>query len=113
MNNTMEYKGYVGRVEFSEQDEILFGKVQGIRALISYEGSTIRELVDDFHGAVEDYLALCAEEGIEPEKAYKGSFNVRISPELHRRAAICASAQNITLNKVVENALLQYVPAHS
>ena len=57
MNNTMEYKGYIGSVEFSEVDGVFFGKVQGIRSLISYEGTTARELVDDFHSAVEDYLA--------------------------------------------------------
>ena len=83
MNNTMEYKSYVGSVEFSEEDGIFFGKVMGIRALVSYEGTTAKELVDDFHTAVDDYLALCEDKGVKPEVAYKGSFNVRISPELH------------------------------
>ena len=105
MNNTMEYKGYVGSVEFSEEDGLFYGKVMGIRALISYEGTTAHELVDDFHGAVEDYLALCEAEGKEPEKAYKGSFNVRISPELHKQAAIFATTHGISLNSFVENAL--------
>ncbi len=109
MNNTMEYKGYVGSVEFSEEDGLFYGKVQGIRALISYEGENAKGLIEDFHGAVDDYLALCEAKGQEPEKAYKGSFNVRISPELHKRAAICAVTQQITLNKVVENALREYV----
>ena len=64
MNNTMEYKGYIGSVEFSETDQILFGKVQGIRSLISYEGTTVAELIDDFHGAVDDYLELCSASSI-------------------------------------------------
>ena len=59
MNNTMEYKGYIGSVEFSEADQILWGKGQGSRAVISYEGTTVSELINDFHGAVDDYLALC------------------------------------------------------
>jgi len=105
MNNTMEYKGYVGSVEFSEEDGLFYGKVMGIRALISYEGTTAHELIDDFHGAVEDYLALCEAEGKEPEKAYKGSFNVRISPELHKQAAIFATTHGISLNSFVESAL--------
>ena len=105
MNNTMEYKGYVGSVEFSEEDGLFYGKVMGIRALISYEGTTAHELVDDFHGAVEDYLALCEAEGKAPEKASKGSFNVRISPELHKQAAIFATTHGISLNSFVENAL--------
>ena len=108
----MEYKGYVGSVEFSEADGLFFGKVQGIRSLISYEGTDAKQLVDDFHGAVDDYLALCEVEGTEPEKAYKGSFNIRISPELHKRTAIYALAKQVSLNSVVERALDDYVPAH-
>lgn len=109
MSNTMEYKGYVGSVEFSEKDGIFFGKVMGLRALLSYEGSNAQELVADFHGAVDDYLALCAAEGRPPEKAYKGSFNVRVSPELHKKLAICASTQRMSLNSFVERALANAV----
>ena len=69
MNNTMEYKGYIGSVEFSEEDSLFYGKVMGIRALISYEGENAHDLVEDFHSAVDAYLDLCAEQGIEPEKA--------------------------------------------
>lgn len=105
MSNTMEYKGYVGTVEFSEENSIFFGKVIGIRALISYEGQSARELVSDFHGAVDDYLELCAAEGIEPERAYKGSFNVRISPELHKQAVMAAMSKEMTLNRFVETSI--------
>lgn len=111
VNNTMEYKGYVGSVEFSEEDGLFYGKVMGIRALISYEGSTAAELVNDFHGAVDDYLALCEENHTEPERAYKGSFNVRISPELHKQAVIFAMAHNMSLNSLVENSIEQAVHA--
>lgn len=109
MNNTMEYKGYIGSVEFSEEDVVFHGKVQGIRALISYEGSTAKELVDDFHSAIDNYLDLCKEENIEPEKAYKGSFNVRISPELHKKAVVYAYSQQTSLNRVMEDALYNYI----
>lgn len=111
MNNTMEYKGYVGSVEFSEEDALFFGKVLGVRALISYEGENARDLVEDFHSAVDDYLELCAAEGVEPEKAYKGSFNVRISPELHKKAAIAAMAKQISLNRFVEESIIRAVLA--
>ena len=107
MNNTMEYKGYVGSVEFSEEDALFYGKVLGIRALISYEGTNAAELVTDFHGAVDDYLELCAQSGTEPEKAYKGSFNVRISPELHKQAVIAAMSHNMSLNSFVETSIQQ------
>ncbi|EJP23171.1 toxin-antitoxin system, antitoxin component, HicB family [Lachnoanaerobaculum sp. ICM7] len=62
MNNTIMYKGYIGSVEFSEEDCIFFGKVLGIRSLISYEGENAKELLDDFHGAVDDYLDICKSE---------------------------------------------------
>ncbi|MEG1092163.1 MAG: type II toxin-antitoxin system HicB family antitoxin [Clostridia bacterium] len=109
MNNTMEYKGYVGSVEFSEADGLFFGKVMGVRSLISYEGTTAKDLVEDFHNAVDDYLALCCDRKEAPEKAYKGSFNIRVSPELHKRAVIYATAQRMTLNRVIENALQSYI----
>jgi len=107
MKNTMSYRGYIGSVEFSEEDGIFFGKVLGIRSLISYEGSSARELVDDFHGAVDEYLATCAEENIKPETAYKGSFNVRTTPDIHRRAVIYAISHNETLNSFVTEALTE------
>lgn len=105
MRNTMEYKGYIGSVEFSEEDSMFFGKVMGIRSLISYEGTNASELVNDFHQAVDDYLEMCKSENILPEKAYKGSFNVRISPELHKMAAIAAISHQMTLNRFVENSI--------
>lgn len=105
MKNTMEYKGYVGSIEFSESDAVFFGKVQGIRSLISYEGTNASELIADFHGAVDDYLALCKEEGHEPEAAYKGSLNVRLGGELHKRAAIYAMSQQQSLNSFIEEAV--------
>lgn len=106
--NVMEYKGYIGTVEFSAESNILFGKVIGINGLVSYEGDSIRSLREDFEAAVDDYLEMCAEKGVEPQKCYKGSFNIRISPDLHRTLAILAAAHNKTLNATVEEALLEY-----
>ena len=111
INNTMEYKGYVGSVEFSENDGVFFGKVQGIRSLISYEGSNASELVKDFHDAVDDYLALCAEEGIEPEIKYKGNLNVRLGRELHIRAARYAMSHRQSLNSLIQEALMEKIKA--
>ena len=109
MKNTMEYKGYIGSVEFSEKDEVFFGKVLGIRALISYEGTSAKELIEDFHGAVDAYLEMCSETEEEPEKAYKGSFNIRISPELHKQIAVYAMSQQVSINSLVERALQNFV----
>ena len=71
MKNLIEYKGYVGSGEFSQEDELFYGKVQGIRALISYEGTNAAELMEDFHVAVDNYLELCQEEGKEQKKHTK------------------------------------------
>ena len=109
MNNTIEYKNYVGSVEFSQEDNIFFGKVLGIKALLSYEGTNAKELVDDFHSVIDDYLELCKNKNIEPEKAYKGSFNVRIPAELHKMAVIEAMSRQISLNSLVENAIRNYL----
>ena len=105
MNNTMEYRGYIGSVEFSESDNVFFGKVQGIRSLLSYEGTNVTELLDDFHSVVDEYLADCAEEGITPEATYKGSFNVRLGSELHKKAAVYAINHGQSLNSFVEDAI--------
>lgn len=105
MKNLIEYKDYVGSVEFSADDGLFFGKVQGIRALISYEGTNAAELIEDFHSAVDEYLEICHEEGKKPEKAYKGSFNIRVTPELHKKIAIYAMEHGITLNSFVEQSV--------
>ena len=105
MNNTLTYKGYVGSIEFSEADSVFFGKVLGIRSLISYEGESAAELIKDFHSAVDDYLKECEAEGEKPEISYKGSFNVRIGSELHKQAAIYALNHNQTLNSFIEDAV--------
>lgn len=113
MNNILEYKGYNGTVEYSAEDNILFGKIIGIKSLISYEGQSIDELKTDFQGAVDEYLADCTENGIEPEKTYKGSLNVRFSPETHRRAALIAFSEHISLNQFIENSVNEKIASYS
>lgn len=109
MKNIMEYKGYLGSVNYNDEDEIFYGKIEYIRSLISYEGHDVESLRASFHEAVEDYLALCQEKGVPPEKAFKGSFNIRPGTELHRRAAIAAEQRGINLNKFVTEALERYL----
>lgn len=109
MNNVLEYKGYYGNVEISPVDEIFFGRVLGINDHVTFEGSDARALREDFEGAVDDYLAACMEIGKEPERAYKGNFNVRIDPELHKRLTLTAAIKRQSLNSAVEDAIRQYV----
>ncbi|WP_293087198.1 type II toxin-antitoxin system HicB family antitoxin [Moorena sp. SIO4A1] len=105
----MKYKEYLGSVNYNDEDEILYGKVEYIRSLISYEGQDVESLRASFHEAVDDYLELCQLKGIEPEKPFKGSFNIRPGTELHRRAAYAAIEQGINLNQLVTEALEQYL----
>lgn len=109
VNNVLEYKGYYGTVEYSSKDNILCGKVIGIDGLISYEGDSLKTLKADFEEAVDDYLEMCSEKGVEPQKYYKGSFNVRIDPELHQKLVIYSYAHNQSLNSAVETAIRRYV----
>ena len=109
MNDLLEYKGYSGTIEYSAADNILHGRVLGIRSLLSYEGDSLNSLRNDFENMIEDYLQTCAKTGTEPEKPYKGSFNVRISPQLHRSLATYAVANGQTLNSTVEEAIKRYV----
>ncbi len=103
--NTLTYKGYTGSVEISEEDNCLCGKVLFTRALITYEGQTLDEIKADFKDAVDDYLELCKDKGWSPEKPFKGSFNVRVSPEIHRGLAIAAANKGESLNKYVSKVL--------
>jgi len=111
MNNSLEYKGYIGTVEYSASDNVLFGKVIGVKSLISYEGDSIQSIREDFEGAIDDYLELCLKKNIEPEKTYKGSFNIRISPELHKTLALYAALRKQSLNMTIEKALKKFVEA--
>jgi len=107
--NYLHYKNYTGSVEFSEEDAVFHGKIIGIKALISFEGDSVSAITNDFHKAVDEYLKFCAARGKEPEKPFKGSFNVRISADLHRKLAFTASARGVSLNTLVENAIQQSI----
>ena len=103
--NTMTYKGFLGSVAYSEKDQVFFGKVEGINGLVNFEGDSVKELTDAFHEAVDDYLAYCDEEGIEPEKSYTGVLNVRLTPAIHRQIAMLAKKSGQTLNGYIKQTL--------
>ena len=105
----LNYKGYIGSVVFSEEDTVFHGKVIGVKALISFEGDSVNAITEDFHKAVDEYLEFCNENKIESEKPFKGSFNVRIGADLHRKAVLAASNRGVSLNVLVEDAIRQAV----
>ena len=101
----MTYKGYYGDAHFSAADRVFYGKLIGIDDLVNFEGDSVQKLTKAFNAVVDDYLRTCKAIGKEPNKTYKGSFNVRILTELHKAAAIFAASNNISLNDFVETAI--------
>ncbi len=101
----LEYKEFTGSVHFSTEDEVFFGKIEGIPDLVSFEGSTVRELKKAFEEAVNQYIDICNEQNKPVMKTLKGSFNVRIDPGLHRKAYNASLAKGISLNQFVQKAI--------
>ena len=87
MSHTFEYKGYNGSVLYSAEDKTLHGRIIGIRDMVTYEGKNVSSLEKNFKAAVDEYLKFCKAEGKTPDTPYKGSFNVRLGTDLHKRAA--------------------------
>jgi len=108
-SNYIHYKDYIGSLEFSEEDAVFHGRVVGIKAMISFEGDSVQSITEDFQSAVDEYLEFCSKNNVKPEKPFKGSFNVRIGAELHRKATLAASMQGVSLNTFVESAIRQTV----
>ncbi len=102
----MNYKGYIGKVEYDDENRVFTGSVVNVKTVITFYGSTVDELEEEFKASVDDYLDWCKEDGIEPEKPYSGKFNVRFTPELHQKAAIGAKLLGISLNSFVEKSVV-------
>jgi len=105
MKDVLTYKNYIGSVHFSAEDKVFHGKIEGINDLITFEGQSVPELIKAFHEAVNDYLELCKEAGKEPERPFKGSFNVRIPSDLHRKVVKKATMMGVSLKQLVQKAL--------
>lgn len=109
MKDMIEHKGYIGSVHYSDEDKVFHGKLEFIRSLVTYEGTDVESLQHAFKEAVDDYLKLCAEHGKDPEKPFRGSFNVRTGSKLHREASAFARQHGKKLNEVVTDALRKYL----
>jgi predicted HicB family RNase H-like nuclease len=103
--NTLSYNGYTGSVNFSEEDNVFFGKLEGINALVNYEGESVAELKNAFKEAVDDYLEFCKAENIAPEKPYSGKISIIVSPEIHNTIARLAQKNGISVNAFVNTAI--------
>jgi len=109
MKDSLKYKDFVASVHFSSEDDVFHGKIEGIDDSITFEGKTVKALKKAFEEAVEDYLDVCKQIDKDPHKSYKGSFNVRIKPELHKKAAFRSLELGMSLNQFVEKAISKLI----
>lgn len=104
-----EYNGYIGSAEVSLEDQILHGRILFIQDTVTYEAADVRGLERAFREAVDSYIETCRELGRPPEDTCKGSFNVRMTSELHRSLSILARQRGKSLNEVVNAACHQFL----
>lgn len=109
MTDLLEYKGYHTRIVYDSESQTLRGKIEGINDFVDFESDSIQSVELEFHAAVDEYLAFCEQVNKIPDKEYKGSFNVRISPELHKKIAQKAFRDKVSLNTEVEKAIEAFV----
>jgi len=109
MTDKLKYQDFIGSVHFSANDEVFYGKIEGINDLITFEGKTVTKLKKSFKEAVEDYLTICEETGKQVFKSFKGSFNVRLNPELHSKIFEFAMLNGKTLNQFVKEAIIEKI----
>lgn len=107
------YKGYQAKVDYSPEDALLVGEVIGVADSLNFHAESAGEIEEMFHRCIDSYLEFCVEVGKTPEKCYKGSFNVRVTPELHRQAELVAADQQISLNQLVSRALEHELSGYS
>ena len=103
--NVLHYKGYSAKPEYSAEDQVFYGKILGIDDLVDFYTENAKEIEKEFHAAVDNYLAFCKEVGKQPQKEFSGTFNIRVSPELHRKAFRKAQEDGVALNKEAQNEL--------
>ena len=110
--NTMTYKGYIAKIEFDPDDNILVGHIIGIRDTVGFHGETVSELKAAFYEAVDFYLESCEKAGREPNKPFSGKFVVRVDSSLHGEIAAAAAKTGKSLNQWVADTLNQVIHAH-
>lgn len=104
MTKLLEYKGYLGSVEVDLDEGFVYGRLMFIKDVVSYRADEVRAVRSAFESAVDDYLVMCAELGDAPDAPCKGTFNVRLGPELHQKVALAAAKGCVSLNEWVKQA---------
>lgn len=99
--NVMEYKGYVGKIEYDNEAGIFHGEVINLRDVITFQGESVDELRQSLEDSVEDYLEFCAQRNEKPEKPFSGRILLRLDPELHRLLSERAQIEDTSINQLV------------
>lgn len=105
MKDVLKYKGFIGSVHYASEDRVFYGKIEGVNDLITFEGSTVDDLEEGFQYMVDEHLKDCHKNNTPVEKSYKGNLNIRLSPELHKKAAHKATIRGVSLNQYINDAL--------
>jgi len=109
--NTMTYKGYAARIEYSDEDQCLIGHVAGINDVVGFHGESVAELRTAFEEAVEDYLLTCEKLARAPQKLYSGRLMLRVAPEVHAAVAVAAQVSGKSINQWAAEAFIRAVHA--
>lgn len=99
MNNTLSYKGYTARIEFSADDKVFFGRVLGIRDVVTFHADTVEDLMGEMRETIDFYNEVCEKEGKPPKKDYSGKLLFRFPNELHARIAENAARRGKSINE--------------
>ena len=110
--DVLQYKGYIAKVEFDRERQLLCGKVQGIRDAVDFECENPKETEQAFQDAVDGYLRFCEAVGRRPGQAFLGQFSVRIGHKLHQGMAEWALHHDMTLNEAVKLAVQEFLARH-
>lgn len=105
----LTYKNYVAHVEFDDEIDLFYGEVINTRDVITFQGSSVKELKKAFKDSIEDYLEFCARRNEPAEKPFSGKFNLRLKPELHREVFVAAKQSKRSLNAWISEAILHHL----
>ena len=105
MKDIIKYKGFIGSVHYAAEDRVFYGKIEGVNDLITFEGSSVDELEEGLKFMVDEHIKDCTNKNIPIEKSYKGNLNIRLSPELHKKAAHNATLKGISINQYINDAI--------
>lgn len=101
----MKYKNYIASIHYSDEDSLFWGEVEGINDLITFDATNVKELKENFHYAVDDYIEFCKEIGKEPEKRFSGKLMLRITPQMHKDLFYKSKAEGLSINDCIVSAI--------